>query len=127
MRLIQQDQGALRQSHYTVKLTDLRASAAELCCKVLIILDAFYQVGGKRIVARIDPKTQTRIEIANIPVDLALNPPWIHDLPGTENYILVPDTPTVMDFGLKVNITSVCSQRQAVNQAFTMTINSLLG
>ena len=64
--------------------------------------DAFAQIGGKRIVARIDPETQTRTEIGDVPVDHALNPPWVHDLPASANYILVPDTPIVMDYGLKV-------------------------
>lgn len=53
--------------------------------------------------ARLDPQTQTRTEIANIPADHPFNPPWVHDLPGTENFILVPDTPTVMDYGLRVS------------------------
>lgn len=69
--------------------------------------------------ARIDPKTQTRTEIANVPADHALNPPWIHDLPGSENYILVPDTPTVMDFGLKVRISSMVKPIRAVKQEYS--------
>ncbi len=72
------------------------------------------QIGGKRIIARLDPKTQTRTEIASVPVDHALSPPWIHDLPGSENYILVPDTPVVMDLGVKVHLFQQHLQEQVV-------------
>ena len=56
------------------------------------------------MVAKIDPKAQSRTLIAKVTADKPFNPPWAHDLPGTENYIIVPDTPIVHDFSVKVSM-----------------------
>ena len=50
---------------------------------------------------KIDSATQERTFVADVPMDNPTAPCWIHDLPATENYIIVPDTPTVYD--LKVS------------------------
>ena len=60
------------------------------------------QFGKSRCIARTDPETLERTCIADVPMDNPSSPPWIHDLPGTENYIIVPDTPVLYD--LKVHI-----------------------
>ena len=60
------------------------------------------QVGKSRCIARMDTDPPyRRTQIADVPLDNPLNPPWIHDLPATQNYIIVPDTPLV--FTLKVH------------------------
>jgi len=61
------------------------------------------QIGGKRSVVMIDPTTQERTLVAEVPMDNPLAPSWVHDLPASENYIIVPDTPIVNDItSLKV-------------------------
>ena len=50
---------------------------------------------------KIDSATQQRTFVADVPMDNPTAPSWVHDLPATENYIIVPDTPTVYD--LKVS------------------------
>ena len=46
---------------------------------------------------KIDSATQERTFVADVPMDNPTAPSWVHDLPATENYIIVPDTPTVYD------------------------------
>ena len=67
---------------------------------------------------KIDPSTQKRTLIAEVPMDNPSAPSWVHDLPATENYIVVPDTPIVNDImSVKVLLpfsTAAC-KRQTFN------------
>jgi len=67
------------------------------------ISECHIQIGGGRTIVKIDPATQKRTLVAEVPMDQPLAPSWVHDLPATENYIIVPDTPIVNDIAsLKV-------------------------
>ena len=59
------------------------------------------QLGKGRCVAEVDYKTQQRKKIADLELLNPFSPPWVHDLPGTENYVIVPDTPVLIS--LKVD------------------------
>ena len=65
------------------------------------------QIGGDRYIARVDPITQSRTLLASVPADNPTMPPWVHDVAGTENYIILADTPTVHDFSVKVSLQGV--------------------
>lgn len=64
------------------------------------------QIGGDRFIAKVDPVTQKRTKLGSVPADNSVHPPWVHDIPATENYIIVPDTPILYDFSLSVSTPS---------------------
>lgn len=59
--------------------------------------NSLIQLGSKRTLVKIDPATQKRTIVAEVPMDDPMHMSWVHDIPGTENYIIVPDTPVLFD------------------------------
>lgn len=60
------------------------------------------QVGKGRTLFRLDTQTLDRVKIADIPTPNTLAISWVHDLPFTENYIIIMDTPLKYDLAVRL-------------------------
>ncbi|KAK9795606.1 hypothetical protein WJX73_008002 [Symbiochloris irregularis] len=69
--------------------------------------------GRSRTIYRLDPETLKRTKLADVPTKDYLRPSWVHDLPATENYIVVVDAP------LKYDIVALSLGRPAISGGFS--------
>ena len=62
------------------------------------------QFGKSRTLFKLDAVTLERTKVADVPTRNYIGPSWVHDLPFTENYIVVIDTPLKYDLAVSLQL-----------------------